>query len=163
MRTKNHSTNASSSSIHRIATAPDLTRLSELRDQHHQQCHACSHQDYRLRFTIDAVDTVTAHLTPAAHLCSYPDILHGGVTSLLIDEAMTCCLMAHGILGLTAELKLKYHHSVELNQALEIHTRVTQSRAPLHLLESQLLQNGKAMLSAHAKFMQRPKQPQLHA
>jgi uncharacterized protein (TIGR00369 family) len=139
----------------------DLDRMAELRGNYHGECHACANKDYRLKFITNDENWLIARITPVKKLCSYPEILHGGVISLLIDEAMTCCLMAHGILGLTAELTLQYHHPVKPGHPLEIHTRVTRARPPLYLIESQLQQNGKTMLTAHAKFMQRTQQPSL--
>lgn len=145
----------------RRALAPlSLTRLSRIRSTHHPHCHACSNPDYRLKYATYDYDTLIARITPLQKLCSYDEILHGGVASLLIDEAMCCCLMAHGILGLTGELALRYRQPAGLAQPLEIHTRVTWARAPLYHLESQLLQNGKTMLTAKAKFMQRAEQPE---
>lgn len=142
-----------------MLSALDLNRLSKLRKKHHPHCHACSNQDHRLEFETNGVDLFIGRITPPKELCSYPEILHGGVISLLIDEAMTCCLMAHGVLGLTGELSLRFHQSVSLDQALEIHTRVTRVRPPLYQLESHLHQNGKTMVTAKAKFMQKPNHP----
>lgn len=147
---------ASSSSTSRHSLAPlDLAQLAKLRDQHHPHCYACTHPDHHLEFELGAPETFIGRITPSNNLCSYPDIVHGGIISLLIDEAMTCCLMAHGILGMTAELTLRYQQSVELNQELEIHTRVTRCRPPLYQVNSQLKQNGEVRVTAHAKFMQK--------
>lgn len=140
-------------------SALDLDLLDELRKKHHPHCHACTHQNYRLEFETDGVDLFIGRITPPKKLCSYPEVLHGGVISLLMDESMTCCLMAHGVLGLTGELSLRFHQSIEINQMLEIHTRVIQTRPPLYQLKSQLYQNGKIMVTAKAKFMQKPNQP----
>ncbi|MCP5537902.1 MAG: PaaI family thioesterase [Akkermansiaceae bacterium] len=139
----------------------DLDLLTRLREKHHRQCHACSHQSLRLEFETDGVDTLIGRITPPQELCSYPNVLHGGIISLFIDEAMTCCLMGHGVLGLTGELSLRFHQSVETCQLLEIKTRVIHARRPLYQLESHLSQNGNIMVSAKAKFMQKPDQTSL--
>lgn len=40
-------------------------------------------------------ETLVAIWTPDSQVESYSNTLHGGIQSLLIDQAMTCCLMAH--------------------------------------------------------------------
>jgi acyl-coenzyme A thioesterase PaaI-like protein len=142
-----------------MLSALDLDLCAKLRKKYHTHFYACSHQNLRLEFETDGMDLLIGRITPSKELCSYPEILHGGVISLLMDEAMTCCLMAHGVLGLTGELTLRFHQSIEINQMLEIHTRVIQTRPPLYQLKSHLYQNGKIMVTAKAKFMQKSEQP----
>ena len=151
----NESAHPAVTSKRQMLSSLDLNRLSKLREKYHPHCHACSNQDHRLEFETNGADLFIGRITPPKGLCSYPEILHGGVISLLMDEAMTCCLMAHGVLGLTGELSLRFHQSVSLDQALEIHTRVTRVRPPLYQLESHLHQNGITMVTAKAKFMQK--------
>lgn len=133
----------------------NLDQLAKLRSQHHPDCYACTQDDHRLAFELGKSNELVGRITPSVKLCSYPGVFHGGMISLLIDEAMTCCLMAHGTLAMTAELTLRYHHSVELDQEITIFTQITRSRPSLYHLESQLLQGENLKVTAKAKFMRK--------
>jgi len=131
----------------------DLQRLDVLRRKHHNQCCACGTPRYRLDFTCDDNQTLIAIWEPDAHVGSYPNTLHGGIQSLLIDEAMTCCLMAHDVIGVTADLRIRYRHPVTLDEPLEIRTHVTAEKHPLYQLQTEIIQNGKRCILARGKFM----------
>ena len=62
----------------------------------------------RLDFRPDAEGGVRADLQGGARLQGYDGILHGGVVAALLDAAMTHCLFHHGVVGLTAELRVRY-------------------------------------------------------
>ena len=131
----------------------DLQRLDALRRKHHDQCCACGPSPYRLDFTCDDDQTLVAIWKPDAHLGSYPNTLHGGIQSLLIDEAMTCCLMAHDVIGVTADLRIRYRHPITLDAPIEIRTHVTAVKPPLYQLQTELIQQGNRCVLARGKFM----------
>ena len=131
----------------------DLQRLDALRRKHHNQCCACNNQLYRLKFTCDDNQTLVTIWNPDANVGSYPNTLHGGVQSLLIDEAMTCCLMAHDVIGVTADLRIRYRHPIVLTAPLEIRTHVTASNPPLYQVQTEIIQSGKRCVLARGKFM----------
>lgn len=132
---------------------PSQELLEELRCRFHAGCMACSDPMYRLEFDCEPEGALVARFHPASGHCSYRGVVHGGVVGLLIDEAMTCCLMAHGVVGMTGELSLRYLENVEVEE-IELRTRVTKSFAPLYHLESNLLQGGKVRVRGRGRFMQ---------
>lgn len=143
----------------RRSLAPiNLGILNRLRAQYHWQCLACSQPMFRLEFEHDTSgleEYLVARFKPTTEHCSYQGVIHGGLVSLLTDEAMTCCLLAHGIVGVTAELKLRYLETVEVEE-FELRTRVTKAFAPLYHLETQLIQGGVVRVRGNAKFLQKP-------
>jgi len=130
-----------------------LELLEELRCRFHAGCLACRDPMYRLEFACEPEGALVARFRPAAEHCSYQGVVHGGVVGLLIDEAMTCCLMAHGVVGVTGELRLRYLESVEVGE-IELRTRVIKSFAPLYHLECNVLQEGKVRVRGRGRFMQ---------
>jgi len=86
----------------------------------------------------------------------YESILHGGVTSSLLDGAMTNCLFAHGIVAVTAEMRVRFRHPIALDVSLTVSAHVTRSQAPLHIVEAQIVQDGQVKARATGKFMERP-------
>lgn len=108
----------------------NLEVLAQLRARYHGDCLACTDPSYRQEFSYGPGSLLVARFHPTTGHCSYRGVVHGGVVGLLIDEAMTCCLMAHGVVGMTGELKLRYLETVEVGE-IELRTRVTKAFAPL--------------------------------
>jgi uncharacterized protein (TIGR00369 family) len=82
-------------------------------------------------------------------------MLHGGVTSALLDSAMTNCLFAHGVQAVTGEMTVRFRHPIRLDIPLTVRGRVTRSQAPLFVLEAEIVQQGRIKARAEGKFMQR--------
>lgn len=145
----------------RVLASPSLLVMEVLRQRAHAECLACNDPMFRLRFTLDgAGDLVTRFLPTGAH-CSYRGVVHGGVVALLVDEAMTCCLMAHGMEGMTGELTLRYLGVVRVEE-VELRTRVTKAFAPLYHLESELRQGGVTRVRGRGRFLQRSTTTEFH-
>jgi acyl-coenzyme A thioesterase PaaI-like protein len=140
----------------RYLTPPSLLVLEVMRQRVHADCLACNDPMFRLRFSLEGEDLVTRFLPTRGH-CSYRGVVHGGVVALLVDEAMTCCLMAHGLEGVTGELTLRYLQAVEVEE-IELRTRVTKAFAPLFHLESDLRQGGVTRVRGRGRFLQRTEQ-----
>jgi acyl-coenzyme A thioesterase PaaI-like protein len=83
----------------------------------------------------------------------YPGFLHGGIVSALLDGAMTNCLFARGVKAMTGEMTVRFLLPVRTNRAAIIRARVTRSRPPLHVLNSELIQDERIAARASAKFM----------
>ena len=133
----------------------NLETLERLRAIHHSSCLACTNPRFRLEFGCEEEGLLVARFQPERKLCSYRGVLHGGVIGLLFDEAMTCLLMAHGVVGMTGELILRYREPVKVDDLIEIRSRVTRPFAPLYHIESSLLQTGATKARARARFVQR--------
>jgi acyl-coenzyme A thioesterase PaaI-like protein len=82
----------------------------------------------------------------------YSDRLHGGIIALLIDAAMTHCLFARNLTGVTAELKVRYQFPVVASQAITVRVWVEKQKSRLYLLKGTLQQEGELKSTAEAKF-----------
>jgi len=133
----------------------NLETLARLREDHHSSCLACTNPRFRLEFECAEGELLVARFRPERELCSYEGVLHGGVIGLLFDEAMTCLLMAHGVVGMTGELILRYREPVDLDDPIEIRSRVTRPFAPLYHIESSLVQAGVTKAKARGRFVRR--------
>jgi len=85
----------------------------------------------------------------------YPGFLHGGITSLLLDAAMTNCLFAHHIAAVTARLIIRFLLPVNIDQTACVKAWLREYEPPLYVLEAELEQNGKVQVRASAKFIDR--------
>ena len=89
----------------------------------------------------------------------YQNVLHGGITSTLLDGAMTNCMFAHGIHAVTAELNIKFRHPVACCQSVTVRAWITRSSSKLHLLKAEISQNGQVMATATGKFVRIEEEP----
>ncbi len=141
----------------RYLASPSLLVLEVMRQRVHADCLACNDPMFRLKFSLAGEGDLVTRFLPTGGHCSYRGVVHGGVLALLVDEAMTCCLMAHGIEGVTGELTLRYRQPVEVGE-IELRTRVTKAYAPLYHLESELRQAGVTRVRGRGRFLQRTEQ-----
>lgn len=97
-----------------------------------ETCFACgpdNDKGLRLVFERDG-DTVVCTYTADAALGGYGTILHGGLTSTLLDEAMAWAV--YGLLGklpLTTELRVRFLGSIRTGEPLAISARIVSSDA----------------------------------
>jgi uncharacterized protein (TIGR00369 family) len=86
-------------------------------------------------------------------------VLHGGVIASLVDGAMTNCLFAHGLSGVTAELNVRFRHPVRTGKVASVRAWIDQSLARLHYLQAEVTQDGQSMVTASGKFFDRGETP----
>jgi acyl-coenzyme A thioesterase PaaI-like protein len=98
---------------------------------------------------------VEARLECPSVLQGYDGILHGGVTSSLLDGAMTNCLFAHGVVAVTAELRVRFRDPIPVQLPLLVRAAICDSKPPLYVLEAWIMQGGKVKAKAKGKFMAR--------
>ena len=134
---------------------PSLELLEDLRRVHHSKCFACASDVFRLEFTVIPDGGLEAIRAFGDGCCSYDGLVHGGLLSLCIDEAMTCNLMAHGVVGVTGRLNLRYLHPVRPDVPTVIRTRLCSANPPLFEMEASILQHEAVLVRANAKFMSR--------
>ncbi len=130
--------------------------LERRRKREHAHCFLCSnpmHSELGLRFEVDGEDQISASFECESLYQGYDGILHGGIVSLLFDEAMTNCLFAHDIRAVTAELTIRYILPVAISRSAKITASIKKIRPPLYCLEAEIIQDGEIKAKAKSKFM----------
>ena len=84
----------------------------------------------------------------------YDGLLHGGMTSTLLDAAMTHCLFARGVQALTAELKVRFISPVCTGQQVMVTADLVGSKRGIYQLEAQVTQGQQVLARASAKFIE---------
>jgi uncharacterized protein (TIGR00369 family) len=125
-----------------------------MRRQHHPACVVCGHHaglgaDYRLA----ADGSIEATFDCSAALQGYPDRVHGGIITSLIDGAMTNCLFAYGVAAVTAELKVRFRQPTQLDRAATVRARLASRFPPLYRLTAEVVQDGSAVVTAEGAFV----------
>jgi len=89
-------------------------------------------------------------------LQGYPDMMHGGIISLLLDAAMTHCLFDHGAAGVTARLEVKFRHPVKVDRPVRIRAKLVRSSSPAYHLRAEMRQGEQVKATATGLFVDRP-------
>jgi acyl-coenzyme A thioesterase PaaI-like protein len=139
-------------------TEPDAQNLRQIRSRAHPDCVVCGQEQpagLGLRFELREDGSVCAHFQAGEPLQGYPSLLHGGVTSSLLDGAMTNCLFAHGIEAVTAELKVRFRHPITVEDSMQISAWISRSQSPLFVVDARICQGGVVKARGTGKFMLR--------
>jgi uncharacterized protein (TIGR00369 family) len=133
-------------------------RLEATKKAAHPDCVSCSSASplaLGLKFLVRDDGGVAATFPCREIYQGYPGLLHGGVTSMLLDAAMTNCLFSQGKAAVTARLIVRFLLPVAIDNTAVIRAWLKDFSPPLFVLEAELTQNGRVMASAAAKFIDR--------
>lgn len=124
----------------------------------HAACMVCGDRDgnphaLRLKFVPQADGSVSASYQPDPHHQGYPDMLHGGIISTLLDAAMTHCLFARGVRALTAELTVRFVAPAATRGCVELRARVLERRRRTYRLEARMMRGPRLLARATATFI----------
>lgn len=118
-------------------------------------CFACGPENPAgLRVETDREDgTAEIRWTPGREYQGFKGILHGGIVSTLLDEAM-----AHAVLSVvpgaaTASLSVRFQLPVSTDRDVTVRARVEERRGRVILASGVLLQEGREMATAEGKFV----------
>lgn len=114
----------------------------------------------KTRFYETEKDEVVALFTPRDQHQSYPDRLHGGMASAVLDEVIGRAIMSRyedTVWGVTAELTLRYKKPVPLNQELKVVGRITSERGAIFEGSGEIiLPDGQVAVTAKGKYLKMP-------
>lgn len=143
-----------------MTTEPDRkptgATLDAMQREHHPACFVCGNgggPTLGLDFRLADDGSVESDFDCAARLQGYPDRLHGGVVCALLDGAMTHCLFAHGLAGVTAELKVRFREPALLGVSAVVRARLTQRLPPLFRLSAEVVQQGRVVAAGEGAFV----------
>lgn len=127
--------------------------------QAHAQCMVCAPagnnpDSLQLSFQRDGEQGVSAVFDVLAKHQGYNGILHGGMTSTLLDAAMTHCLFMQGITALTAELQVRFVAPIPVGIQASLSARLTAQKRGVYQLEGCIFAEEKIFARGRAKFIQ---------
>lgn len=122
-------------------------------------CGKFNEQGYHAQFLNLDDDRVMAVMRPAEHLQSYPDRLHGGVISTLMDELLSRAIQSRFpmMLSVTLELSLKFRCPVPFDGEIRAVAWVEKDRTRIYDAAGEiLLPDGTVAVQASGKFLKTP-------
>jgi len=145
------------------ATAPpaDLDLHAATQSSQHDGCLVCGAGNpagLQLCFRPTGEGGVATRFTAGPALAGYPGLLHGGLICALVDGAMTNCLFARGVTAVTAELNVRYLEGVPVERDLEITAGCLRARGHLFVLQAEIRLDGRTVVRATGKFIDKGRQ-----
>jgi len=146
-------------------TMPDDRPPDAFDLRHYDQiCFACGDRNphgLHMRFEHDPdgpEGAVICRYEPREADQGFPGVLHGGVLSTLMDEAMAWAMWAKSrALGVTAKMETRYRQPVEAGAALTVHAVVTEERGRRIQVEAAIAAaDGSVLVESSALFLRLP-------
>jgi acyl-coenzyme A thioesterase PaaI-like protein len=130
---------------------------AELRSLTQSTCFACGADNPRglmMRFDQDSSGAVSALWTPQVFWEGFRGIVHGGLISTVLDEAMSKAVVASGKEALTGEMRVRFRGHVAPAKTYLVRGRVNACRKRLIQTEATLTSDdGTEVAHAWAKFI----------
>lgn len=125
----------------------------------YDMCFACGKDNpisLGLKFVNNGDNGVEAEFIPGQVHQGYEDIIHGGIVSTLLDEAMVTAIVNSGQEAFTAELKVRFKEEIRVGEKLMVTGYITGHKGRLIFTEGEICaKDGKIKARAKAKFMKK--------
>ena len=136
-------------------TPADDQTLLRMRSDHH--CFGCGDLNpigLHLRF-MASEDGVVTRFTPAAEHQGYHSLVHGGIITAVLDEAMSWSAGRAGLWAVTGEMNVRFRQPLRVGEPTEVTAHVTGQRGRLATAsaEMRLAATGAVVASATAKLL----------
>src|SRR5512147_525637 len=129
--------------------------MTDLRDN--QRCYVCGKKNpvgLAVDFEIDAVArAMSASFIPSDDHQGYEGIVHGGILSSLLDEAMAKLAYGLGIPAMTAEITVKFKAPAAPGDRLLVSGRLTEESKKLILAEAAITRGPVVIAEAKGKLL----------
>lgn len=104
-------------------------------------CFACGKKNERgLKLSFNYSDgKLTAEFTPSKIYQGYKDIIHGGIITTVLDEAMIQAAIAEGISPVTAEINVRFKRPLMADEKT--------------IVEAEIKKRGSKLIEAHALLL----------
>lgn len=121
-----------------------------------QYCFGCGRHNplgFHLEFERDGGDVV-ARYTPRREDSGYPGLMHGGLATLLLDEAMGWAMYADRVFAVTATMSTRFRRPVTLESPLLVRGRIDRQRGRRIEVSAELYdEEGERIVEASGLFL----------
>jgi len=125
-------------------------------DGHCVGCGPSSEIGLKMTFMVAPDKSVEGTVTIPQRFHGWRAVVHGGVVALVLDEAMAHAAGAHGVLGITGDLKLRFRQPVPIGAPIVVRGNVRWQRRTVLGIEASLRDaSGTLLASAEGSFIAR--------
>ena len=111
----------------------------------------------RIRYALGRDGAITAEWQPTENWEGFEGIVHGGIISTVLDEAMSKAVVAMNYEALTGELRVRFRHHVTAGENLRIRGWIVEKVKRLVKAEATLTAaDGSERAHAWARFLALP-------
>jgi uncharacterized protein (TIGR00369 family) len=135
----------------------DITPLQIREDHGCFGCGAANPHGLHLKFT-PGDNGVQATFTPQGVHQGYEDVVHGGIISTLLDEAMAWAVAAAGIWAVTGEMQVRFRKPLHVGETVTLRGTVTDIRTRAISASGEIVReaDGQIIATATALFVRVP-------
>jgi len=115
-------------------------------------CFACGRENHcglKLSFHYSN-GKLTAEFTPLRTYQGYKDIIHGGIITTVLDEAMIQAAIAEGIMPVTAEINVRFRKPLIANEKTIAEAEIIRKSSRLIEAQSRLAKESDGTIIAEA-------------
>jgi acyl-CoA thioesterase FadM len=120
-------------------------------------CFGCGRHNpigFHLVFEREEDGGVVARYSPRREDQGFPEVMHGGLLALLLDEAMGWAMYADNIFAVTAKMEVRYRRAAGLDDPLTVRAHITRNRGRRLELEATIANDaGEVLVESSALFM----------
>jgi len=146
-----------------VPIASAITKPAAFRTEDQPMCVVCNlrHPNgLRIKYETTAGGEVTANWLTSSGWAGFPGIIHGGIVSTVLDEAMSKAVASTGCRALTAELRVRFRGQVSPGEDLVIRGWIVARTRRLFRAEASLKAgDGTERAHAWATFLPPPNRP----
>ena len=120
-----------------------------------QYCFACGPDNpigLKLKFEYQS-DGVVARFTPAKEHQGYLNMVHGGILSTILDEAMAHVVLARNLRAVTARMSVSFKKPTRIGEELTVTGRIIEKKGKIIKTAAVITQNGIVTAEAIADFL----------
>lgn len=133
-----------------------ISRLHQMRREGHHRCLVCAHPELKLNFALEGPHRLRSSVDFTDDMVGFNGMIHDGILALLLDEAVTCALLAEGHYAATADLSLRYLHPVKPAPTAHIFVSTLKRARELFETKAELHQENRLCTRATARMMKQP-------
>lgn len=141
--------------LHKVSKSKSASE--PLQHSSETNCFACGTENpygLGIHYRITEAGVAEAYWTPLSHWQSFNDVIHGGIVTTVMDEAMAKAIVASGQRGLTCEMRVRLHDSLRPGVSVAIRGWIVTRHRRLIKTEANICSSsGRELAHAWASFL----------
>jgi acyl-coenzyme A thioesterase PaaI-like protein len=123
-------------------------------DQHCFCCGEDNDKGLKLKFDYPVVGTAETSLVVPEYFTGWENLTHGGLISMLLDETMAHACISSKLIGVTAELTVRFKKPLPVNTEVFVKGTMTEGKGRIALTSGEIIDaSGIVYATGKARFI----------